>query len=49
MVVLPVRDDSGQVRAALAIHAPRVRMSLDEAVEQLPAMKAAAQRMVRLL
>lgn len=48
-IAVPVRDDAGHVRAALAIHAPRARMSAEQALGHLPAMRAAALRMGRLL
>lgn len=48
-IAVPVRDDSGRVRAALATHAPRTRMSVEQALNHLPAMHSAAQRMGRLL
>lgn len=47
-IAVPVRGDDGALRAALAIHAPRARMSLAQAEQHLPAMRAAAQRMGRL-
>jgi len=46
---VPVRDAAGDVRAALAIHAPTARLSLDKARERVPALHAAAKRMARLL
>ena len=48
-IAVPVRDDHGSLRAALAVHAPRARMSLEAAVARLPALRAAALRMGRLL
>ena len=48
-VAVPVRDEAGRVRAAIALHAPTARMSLAEAQRQLPALRAAAGRMGRLL
>jgi len=48
-VAVPVRDTAGQVRAAIALHAPVARMSLAEAQRQLPALHAAAARMGQLL
>jgi len=44
-----VLDDSGQVRAALALHAPSARMPLQSAVARLPALQQAAARMAALL
>lgn len=48
-VAVPVRNAAGDVRAAIAVHAPTARMSLDDAIEQLDALKAAALRMGALL
>lgn len=48
-VAVPVFDDSGQVRAALALHAPSARMPLQSAVARLPALQQAAARMAALL
>jgi DNA-binding IclR family transcriptional regulator len=48
-LAVPVRDAVGQVRAAIAVHAPVARMSLDQATARLPAFKEAARRMARLL
>ncbi len=48
-IAVPVFGDDGNLRAALAVHAPRARMSLDQAVAHLPALKAAALRMSVLL
>jgi IclR family acetate operon transcriptional repressor len=48
-VAVPVRDAAGTVRAALAVHAPSARMSLAQAIERLPALRAAADRMAGLL
>lgn len=46
---VPVRDGSGAVRAALAVHAPSARMSLAQAIDRLPALQDAASRMSALL
>ena len=48
-VAVPVRNAAGRVRAAVALHAPTARMSLRQAQAKLPAMRAAAERMGRLL
>jgi IclR family transcriptional regulator, acetate operon repressor len=48
-VAVPVFDDSGQVRAALAVHAPSARLPLASAVQRLPALQDAAARMAALL
>lgn len=48
-VAVPVRDAQGQVRAAIAVHAPSARMSIDDALTRLPALQAAAARIAKLL
>lgn len=48
-VAVPVRDGQGQLRAALAVHAPTARMTVEDAIERLPALQSAAQRMGALL
>ena len=48
-VAVPVRDAAGEVRAAIAVHAPTARMSLKAAVGKLAAMQAAATRMASLI
>ncbi|MDH5538722.1 MAG: IclR family transcriptional regulator [Rhizobacter sp.] len=48
-VAVPVRDTAGEVRAALAVHAPTSRMTLEQVRQRLPALHAAAARMTSLL
>lgn len=48
-LAVPVRDDQGTVRAAIAVHAPVARLSIEQAQARLPALRAAAARMGRLL
>ena len=48
-MAVPVHDAKGTVRAAVAIHAPTTRVTFDDLVARLPAMRAAAQRMAALL
>ena len=48
-VAVPVRDTQGQVRAAIALHGPSIRLSMDTALSRLPAVRAAAERMKALL
>lgn len=48
-VAVPVRDGAGEVRAALAIHAPAARFPADLRQQRLPVMYRAADRMSRLL
>jgi IclR family acetate operon transcriptional repressor len=46
---VPVRDRHGHIRAAIAVHAPTTRMSMDDMIARLPALEAAAARMGALL
>ncbi len=48
-VAVPVLDTEGRPRAAIAVHAPSARMTLDEAVKRIDALQAAARRMSALL
>jgi DNA-binding IclR family transcriptional regulator len=48
-VAVPVRNAAGQVRAAIAVHAPTARLSLKDALKRIDALKAAAARMTPLL
>ncbi|MEO6319704.1 MAG: IclR family transcriptional regulator [Polaromonas sp.] len=48
-IAVPVLDESGQIRAALAVHAPVSRLSSEQGLEKLPALHDAAQRLSRLL
>ena len=48
-LAVPVRAADGGVRAAIAVHAPAVRMTAATALDRLPALRAAARRMARLL
>jgi IclR family acetate operon transcriptional repressor len=48
-IAIPVRDTKGEVRAALAVHAPAARMPLEQALQRLPALHVAAERMTALL
>ncbi|HYP84677.1 IclR family transcriptional regulator [Variovorax sp.] len=48
-VAVPVLDAEGRTRAAIAIHAPTSRMSLDDAKSRIGHMLAAAARMTPLL
>lgn len=48
-VAVPVRNAAGEVRAAVAVHAPTARMSLGDALSRLDALKRAAERMGALL
>jgi IclR family transcriptional regulator, acetate operon repressor len=48
-LAVPVRDAQGAVRAALAVHAPKARLSVAAAQQRLAPMLAAAERMRSLL
>jgi IclR family acetate operon transcriptional repressor len=48
-VAVPVLDAAGQVRAAIAVHAPTARMTMEDAVKRIGALKEAAARMTGLL
>lgn len=48
-LAVPVCDENGIMRAALAVHAPISRLSAEQALQRLPALQAAAQRLSRLL
>ena len=48
-VAVPVRDAQGLVRGALAVHAPRSRLTMAQETAQLPALLKAAKRMGKLL
>lgn len=48
-VAVPVRDEAGIVRATIAVHAPTARMTMDQAVERLDKLRAAALEMGKLL
>ena len=48
-LAVPVCDENGSMRAALAVHAPISRLSAEQALQRLPALKEAALRLGRLL
>jgi len=48
-MAVPVRDTKGTVRATIAVHAPTTRVTIDDLVARLPALRAAADRMATLL
>lgn len=48
-VAVPVRDADGAVRAALAMHAPTARLSLEQALARVPRLQKAAEAMRALL
>ncbi|HUI99898.1 MAG TPA: IclR family transcriptional regulator [Usitatibacter sp.] len=48
-VAVPVLDERGRARAAIAVHAPAVRLPLDAAKHHLPALRKAAAALSKLL
>ncbi len=48
-LAVPVPDAEGRVVAAIAMHAPKARLGLDEALQFLPTMQAAAEAMAGTL
>ncbi|CAG2129174.1 Pectin degradation repressor protein KdgR [compost metagenome] len=48
-MAVPVRDASGKVLAALAVHAPTARLPLDEMLARRPLLEAAAGKVAEIL
>ena len=48
-VAVPVFDAAGRPRAAMAVHAPTARMTMEDAVKRIAALREAAKRMGKLL
>lgn len=48
-VAVPIRDPKGRFCAGLALHAPKFRMTMDLALEQLPALQSAAEQIEDLI
>jgi len=48
-VAVPLRNDDGAFFGALAMHAPSARMSMENALEQLPRLKQAASELLELI
>lgn len=48
-IAVPVRDESRQIRAAVAVHAPVSRLSPEQALAKLPALREAARRLGQLM
>jgi DNA-binding IclR family transcriptional regulator len=48
-VAVPVRDSMGEVVAAIAVHAATARLPLNQAMEHIPQLKAAAERISQTL
>ncbi|WP_422364973.1 IclR family transcriptional regulator [Pelagibius sp.] len=47
-VAVPVNDSEGRLFATLAVHAPRLRMSLDDAKAHIPVLREAANQLAAL-
>ena len=48
-VAVPVADSSGRIYAAVAMHAPSARMSIDQALQHVPALRLAADAIAAIL
>lgn len=48
-VAVPIRDKEGRLYAALAMHAPTARLSIEQALEHVPAMREAALELASLM
>lgn len=48
-VAVPICDPNGRFCAGLALHAPKIRMTMEDAVAQLPALRAAAGQIETLI
>jgi DNA-binding IclR family transcriptional regulator len=48
-VAVPVKDRSGEVVAAIAVHAATARLPLNQAMDHIPQLQAAAERISRTL
>ncbi len=48
-VAVPICDPNGRFCAGLAVHAPVIRMTMEDALAQLPALRSAAQQIEKLI
>lgn len=48
-VAVPLKSDDGKFYGCLAMHAPTVRMDVEQAMEKIPRMKEAAKELVSLI
>lgn len=48
-ISVPIYDDHGRFCAGLALHSPKLRMSRKEALDKLPTLKTAADRIMALM
>ena len=48
-VCVPICDPNGRFCAGLALHAPKIRMTMEDALGQLPALRSAARQVEQLI
>lgn len=48
-VSVPIRDPNGRFCAGLAVHAPKIRMTMEDALARLPALRSAARQIESLI
>ena len=48
-VAVPIRDPNGRFCAGLAVHAPKIRMTMEDALAQMPALRSAAHQIEGLI
>lgn len=48
-VAVPLKNDDGQFFGALAMHAPSARMNMEQAMQQIPILRAAATDLIQLI
>ncbi len=48
-VSVPIYDPLGRISAAVAIHGPKPRLTIDKAMGHLPALREAADRLQSLM
>ncbi|MEM7222529.1 MAG: IclR family transcriptional regulator [Pseudomonadota bacterium] len=48
-VAVPIIDQAGRFCAGLALHAPKFRMTMDDAIKQVPTLRAAAEQIESLI
>ena len=48
-VAVPIHDPGGRFCAGLALHAPKFRMTMEDALEKLPKLRTAADQIESLI
>jgi len=48
-IAVPIEDPSGRMRAAVAVHAPSSRMTIESCMEHLPTLRRAARAIAAVL